>query len=153
MKLSRGDVGHWLWLLVGNLYIVWEQSRMKGRVFLSSCVVQVSCPVSFHLWGRIHAHLTNHNTYVTICSQRPSKRQYTATPLPGPSHSGMDQCSLCICGALIVTRILGVICFLFFLQNHLGPERPILAENELDGGPPPPQVKIWVKAGTTTRTS
>ena len=49
----------------------------------------------------IHAHpLTNHHTYVTICSQRPSKRQCTAppvpsTPLPGPSHCGMDRCSLC----------------------------------------------------------
>ena len=54
--------------------------------------------------GRAHPLTTHSGTYVTICIQRPSKRQCTtappvpSTPLPGPSHGGMDQCSLC-CGA------------------------------------------------------
>ena len=81
--------------------------KFPGGVCFWRCIIMCSASFmpNFILYLvkdiMIHAHpLTNHHTYVTICSQRPSKRQCTAppvpsTPLPGPSHCGMDRCSLC----------------------------------------------------------
>ena len=89
----------------GLLFSRWV--KFPGGVCFWRCIIMCSASFmpNFILYLvkdiMIHAHpLTNHHTYVTICSQRPSKRQCTAppvpsTPLPGPSHCGMDRCSLC----------------------------------------------------------
>ena len=89
----------------GLLFSRWV--KFPGGVCFWRCIIMCSASFmpNFMVYLvkdiMIHAHpLTNHHTYVTICSQRPSKRQCTAppvhsTPLPGPSHCGMDRCSLC----------------------------------------------------------